>query len=364
MKLTIFLGGLSGGGTERVVCNLANYLTEKGHVVEIITMAEEDSTYGLSKAVEIKPLLKRTERRNAVYNFLIRLSRLKEYMNSSDTDEYLVMLPTTVILLLFLRRHTNAPIIVSERADPSRIHIVKRFLLKRLAKYASGYVFQTEDAGKWYAKYIKGIRTVVIPNAINKEFIGRRRNNSETSKRIVAVGRFTEQKNFKLLIESFSEIYKEYPDYRLVLYGEGPQKDELQDLAHRLGISEAVEMPGYVSDIQEKISNATMFVLSSNYEGIPNSLMEAMALGLPCIATDCPVGGPRLLIDNGKNGLLVRTGDKGELVASIRKLLSNHELSETIGNNAVQITERLHPDIIYREWEQFLLSIIHDRSKV
>lgn len=358
MKLTIFLGGLSGGGTERVVCNLANYLVERGHDVEILTMSDDKASYSLSSSVKRISLLKQEERKSFIHNSLLRIRRLRKHLQSSDTEKYVVMLPATIVLLLAMHKFTNAPIIVSERADPARISPKLQILLKHLAKHSSGFVFQTEDALKWYKPYIRNAKYEIIPNAINQEFIQDIPVRSCPRDEIVAVGRFTDQKNFGLLIKSFKAIHQQFPNYKLVIYGDGPKRDELEQLASKLGIGDCIDMPGYVTNISEHIVNASIFVLSSDFEGIPNSLMEAMALGLPCIATDCPVGGPRSLINNGTNGLLIRTGDKDELVASLKKLLSNKKLAETIGNNATQIVERLHPDVIYSKWEKFLIDTV------
>lgn len=111
--------------------------------------------------------------------------------------------------------------------------------------------------------------------------------------------------------------------------------------------------------IEKDIYNAGIFVLSSNYEGMPNALMEAMALGLPCISTDCPVGGPKTLIKNGENGLLVPVGDEEALSIAILKLIEDNELSQKIANNALKISEKFNPNIINQQWEDFINKIIN-----
>ena len=359
MKCTFFLGGLSGGGTERVVCNLANYLSDLGHRIEILTMSDDTPSYELHASVKRIALLAQNERKNAFFNFSIRFSRLKKYMKSSDTDEYIVMLPTTIIMLLGMHRFTKAPIIVSERADPSQLSAVKKFLLKHLVKHASGFVFQTTDVSLWYRPYIGNIKNVVIPNAINEEFLSKPIHTGDRTQRIVAVGRMAEQKNFKLLIRSFAKVYRRYPAFRLILFGDGPQRGELHDLAAELGIANAVEMPGYVKDIRSQICDAYMFILSSYFEGIPNSLIEAMSLGIPCIATDCPVGGPKSLIENSYNGLLIPVNDQEQMTNAMIELIQNPKLASFIGNNAFKIREELHPAVIYSKWERFMESLLH-----
>ena len=145
-----------------------------------------------------------------------------------------------------------------------------------------------------------------------------------------------------------------------MIYGEGEQRSELEKLAESLGISGHVLLPGNVQDIADKLEKSTMFVLSSDFEGMPNALIEAMALGLPCVSTDCPCGGPKYLIEQGKNGILVPVGDVDALSHAIRGLLSDPEKREQIGKNASTVCERLAPEKIYGQWEEFTEEILHD----
>lgn len=358
MKITIFIGGLSGGGAERVVCNLANYLAAKKNSVEIITMSEDTPVTKLSEGISVFPFLRESERKNKLYNFILRYRRIKGYVRGSDTEIYLVMLPVTTLLLLHFKRFIKVPVIYSERNDPKVYPAYIKFLLKRYIKRAQGAVFQTEEARDWYRSVYSG-KSVIIPNAINPEFI-KEPYKGERKKEIVAAGRMTEQKNFSLLISAFSDISGDYPEYRLVIYGEGNRKDEYIRLAEKLGISEKVSFPGYVADIGEKIADASLFVLSSDYEGMPNALMEAMALGLPCISTDCPCGGPRFLIKDGVNGLLVPVGDREALGEAMRKILDSPFFALSCASNAQDICKTLAPDKIYGEWEKYITAVAAD----
>ena len=352
MNITFFIGGLSGGGAERVICNLANFLSTKKNNCTILTMAEEQSTYNLMDSVKTKTLLRKKERRNTIVDNAKRVIRLKKFIRTQSADVYIVFLPVTIIFFLLFRKCTNARVIVSERADPSRYSKLIQWMLRRLAPRADIWVFQTEDAQRWYGDVVK--RKIIIPNAINEEFI-RPLYEGERRKVIVAAGRLNEQKNFSMLIRAFANIADEFPDYKLEIFGEGEKRKELEQLAKDLKIEHRLSMPGYVSDLGEQIQDATLFVLSSNFEGMPNTLMEAMALGLPCISTDCPVGGPRYLIDNGENGILIPIQDMMALSNAMRDVLSQMELSIKLGNTATYIQERLKPERIYQKWENILL---------
>lgn len=355
MKLTVFIGGLSGGGAERVVSNLSNYLSDR-HTITILTMSDDKPAYKLNDNIERIPLYRKDEANNIIFKNIKRIYRFRKYIKKSLTDAYLVMLPMTTNIMLYHRKLIKVPIIVSERCDPYtryKTSKFKRWIVKRLYPKADGFVFQTEDAMKYYDDII-GDKGIVIPNAINPEFvrapyIGKRK------KQIVSAGRLTEQKNFKLLIEVFANILKEYPEYYLSIYGDGHKRSELENYISLLDISERVKLPGYVNNFGSHIIDSSLFVLPSNYEGMPNALMEAMALGLPCISTDCPVGGPKYLIQDGVNGLLIERNNPKQLEIAINKMLSNNEYANELGCNAKKISQDLNSDKIYSKWESYIL---------
>ena len=357
MNITFFIGGLSGGGAERVICNLANYMISKGHCVKILTMADDEPTYAIDNRIIRIPLLLTAERKNIIYNSGLRLYRFVKILLRSKVDAYLVMLPVTTILLLRLNWLIKAKIICAERVDPSNYSIKKRNKLKQLAKQADGWVFQTEEERGWYGESVGKAKVAIIPNAINPDFIkpayiGLRKNV------IVTAGRLTEQKNHALLIKAFARISEKYLYYKLIIYGDGVLKKKYEQVAEELGIKNKVILPGYTTDIGEKIKDASVFVLSSDFEGMPNALMEAMALGVPCVSTDCDGGGAKFLIENRKNGLLVPKGDVEALAAAMDKMLSDRDFAEQCGREAHKICERLAPEEIYGEWETFIKKII------
>ena len=360
MNITLFISSLYGGGAERVTCNLASYLAEKGHQVEILTMAETDKRYPLNSKVSVSTLLKERERRGSLYNTISRIINLKKYMKQhKEKNAYIVMLPKTIIMMLAMRHVTKAKIIASERVDPAIYSVLEAKALRSLAHRADGYVFQTQEAMEWYGFSVSSCITEVIPNAINPEFICHRYD-GERKKEIVAAGRLTDQKNFVLLIEAFSLIAGKYPEYSLTIYGEGECRSTLENKIEDLGLSTRISLPGNTPNLRDMMQNASMFVLSSDYEGMPNALMEAMALGLPCVSTDCPCGGPHFLIQDGENGLLVPVRDYQKMAEAMESILSDPALSEKLGKNAVLISERLNPKKIYGKWEKLILDVINN----
>ena len=358
MKLTFFLGGLSGGGAERVVCNLANYLVSRGHKVDILTMGD-DSNYGLDNRINRITLLYNSERQNVILNSVRRLFRLMRYLKDKR-DVFIVMLPATTILLLRLRCFVKGKIIASERSYPTNYSTKKQRLLKRLSKRADAWVFQTKDTQRWYQSSLGNTKTTIIPNPINDSFM-RPVYSGNRKKEIVAAGRLTKVKNYALLIDAFSKIATKHVDATLKIYGDGSLLNELKEQAVSLGIENKVLFAGFMPWGETSI-DAAMFVLSSNLEGMPNALMEAMALGLPCVSTDCDGGGARFLIEDGVNGLLVPKNDVDAMAAAMDKVLSDPEMANRLGTEAHKICERLAPEKIYKEWEDYICHIVSNEQ--
>lgn len=357
IRITIFIGSLRGGGSERVVCNLANYLERNGWNIYILTMSDVKASYLLNSNIQVHPLIFQHERKNFFYNSVVRYLRLKKYIKTENTDCFIVMLPVTTLLLLFLRKKIGGKVIVSERAYPAKYSIIVQNLLKRLVDRADGFVFQTDDSYSWYKPYISEKKTVIIPNAVSEEFLVCERH-AVREKRIIAVGRLIVRKNFGLLIKAYSQIAEKYPDYTVAIFGEGPEKSALEDLITELNLENKVVIHSYTKEIKEELQKSKLFVLSSDYEGMPNVLIEAMALGLPCVSTDCPAGGSRFLIQHGINGYLTEVGNVDQMAYYMDLILSSEELADSMGSKAHEIVKRLDPDQIYSAWECFVESIL------
>jgi len=177
-------------------------------------------------------------------------------------------------------------------------------------------------------------------------------------KKIVTVGRLHPQKNQRLLIEAFLEVHKVLPDYKLEIYGDGKLGNELISLIEKIGLREFAYIYPSRKDIWDCIYDASLFVLTSDYEGMPNVLMEAMALGVPCVSTDCRPGGARTLIDDGVNGRIVPLRNLDALVSCMKEVLLKPELSEVMGNEARNIAETHTEKEIFNKWEHYLKLLI------
>ena len=179
----------------------------------------------------------------------------------------------------------------------------------------------------------------------------------------VAVGRVDANKNHEMLIRAFAHIASDFPEYKLIIYGEGELRQSLIQLTHELKLKERIMLPGSVTDVAGSIYKASAFALTSYSEGMPNTLLEAMALGIPSISTDCPCGGPRDLIVNGENGLLVPPGDWKKMAENLHNLLTNKEYAKKMGEKASKVQEEFNPDMINQTWKKYLEHIINSSKR-
>jgi len=359
MKITFFIGSLYGGGAERVVCELASYLSRKNHSVKILTVSKTADHYFVDSRVTVNTL-ERGHHSNKLFRVLGKMFRLYRYIKRSSADIYVVFLPKTIRALLLFRKIIHVPIVVSERNDPASYPKKDLKYLCRSYSLSDGIVFQTEQSKSYVSNIIlKMPPYAVIPNAVNKlgnnPFPPVRKKNV-----IITAGRFSEQKNLPLLIRSFSQIASDYPNVILKIFGEGNLRQEYETLIQNLDLNERVQLPGFTNNIYKELCQAGMFVLSSNYEGIPNILIEAMSVGLPCISTDCGGGGARLLIKDKQNGLLVPVGNQEKMAAAMRKILDDDDFAEKISRQAIKIRDEYSPEIIYAKWEEFLNKVVNE----
>ncbi len=363
MKITLFIGGLGSGGAEHVITELANYLSAH-HTVTILTWSSSNTHYMLSKKVKL--ISCRSEvKKNLVVRNIESYRNLKKYIKEENTECFVAFLVSTVYFLLSLKKYISSPVIFSVRNYPKEEYggVVKGFLSHVLLKRADGVVFQTDDQ-RQCMKYLSKMTYATIPNAVNvpleciktKEEI-----DNVSSKTIMAVGRLSKQKNYRMMILVMSKILKEYPDYQLYIYGEGPEEDRLRKLIVKCHMQEQIHLAGITKQITEKLRKTELFIMTSDYEGISNALIEAMTVGVTVVATDCRGGGARLLIQNGKNGLLIPRRDRQAFEKAVRRVLDDKNLRISLARNAQNIRKDFSKDVIYRKWESFIESVVRLR---
>ena len=231
-----------------------------------------------------------------------------------------------------------------------------RMLANFLFPRAAGVILQTERSRGFFSKRVAA-RAVVLPNSLNPVFI-RPRFEGEREKEIVSVGRMDANKNHEMQLCAFAALQPEFADHTLTIYGDGELRPFIEELAGKLGISERVRLPGVVPDIADRIGKASLFLLTSYSEGVSNALIEALALGLPVIATDVPSGGTEELMEDGINGLIIPAGDQKALEQAMRKMLGDSAYADRLGREAAKIQERLAPERVNALWKAYFEGII------
>lgn len=355
MKIVFIIGSLAGGGAERVVSELASCMVRQNNDVYIITVASSKIDYSISSKVNIIDCSKRESVPGV--NFIRRLSRIKNTIKQVNPDVCISFTVAVNIYSVLSCIGAKTKLILAERNDPrfDPPGKVMRILRKILYPFADNFVFQTEGEKKFFSKRIQK-KSVVIPNPVNPElpepYQGERTN------RFVSAVRLTPQKNLKMSIDAFSEVVKKYPEFRLEIYGDGELRNELEDYIKNKGLHSNVFLKGRSSDLYNDIKDAYGFILSSNYEGISNSMLEAMALGIPTISTDYPSGGAREIIESYKNGILVNLNDYKQLAKEIITLIEDRELCRKISSECRKIRNQLDSSKITDKW----ICYIHEQE--
>ncbi|MDO5157092.1 MAG: glycosyltransferase, partial [Eubacteriales bacterium] len=219
--------------------------------------------------------------------------------------------------------------------------------------YNSTPDIQTRDAQSFFPESIRK-KSAVIMNQVDKRFFNIKRGTGEYW---LATGRLEKQKNYPLMITAFANVCRRHPDEVLKIYGEGSEKESLRRLIKQLGMEHNILLMGVTNDVPQQLKNAKGFILSSDYEGMPNGLLEALAAGVPCIATDCPCGGPREVIHTGINGVLVSINNKIELESAIEKILCDPEFSNRLEINAREMALKFNPVNILGDWTDYIRKV-------
>lgn len=361
-RILFVISSLAAGGAERVMTELAHAFADRNHSVGVLTLSGlEGDHYRLDGRVERIALnviwdsksvwqsLASNWRRSHMIRAAIRRFRPDVVVSFIEQNNVRVLAAT-----LGLR----VPVVISERTNPRRHPVGWAWSAARRLLYplAARVVMQTNSLVDWARTVTDAQRVRVIPNfvrALPQPLPADAREHG----RVLAVGRLVEQKGFDLLLRAFASSRLAAHGVRLTILGEGTERQALVALADELGIAQAVEMPGVVHDPENWMAQATIYVLPSRYEGFPNALLEAMAMGCPVIAADCD-SGPREIIRHGVNGLLVPVDDVGALAAALQKLIDDQALRMLLGTEAVKVRERYSMDAIVEQWEDLIEEVV------
>ena len=362
MKIFFYINVLGGGGAERVVANLANQLSRNKHDVSVVTSYLVDNEYALDMGVKRYQLEEEKYQDSFLQRNIRRVWHLRKLLKREKPDVLISFMAEPNYRAIVASFGLTTKTIISVRNDPNREYAGKigAFLGRNLLPLADGCVFQTEDAKSWFPAKLQN-KSKIIFNAVREDFYQVKRNPIKGT--VVTCGRLNEQKNHKMLIEAVEKVVQNNKDVCLHIYGDGDLKNELEQLIENKDLKGVVVLKGATTDVESVLASADIFVMSSDYEGMPNALMEALAVGVPCISTDCPCGGPRMLIKEGENGCLVPVNDSVQMANVLEKLLINQDFKYKLGEKARERALEYRPEKIFREWLDFIIGIVNSEQK-
>lgn len=397
-QLMFIMPVMKGGGAEKVAALLLNEFNKNGYECELILTNSDRNEIvdrGLNQEVSVTVLREKfSENRVFKKLFLIlfrlfssfickipevlgkkvpanlaRLSFRFQYYDELNTLEahiknkpdasILSFLQPSIPLVLLAARGLPNNVVVSERADPYRL-LKKRYGYNFIKKYyqrADAVVFQTNDAKAAYPDNISAKGTVIfnpINNKLPEPYHG------EREKYVTTFCRISRQKNLPVLVQAFADFHKEFSDYRLKIIGEPQNNDdrahleETKALADKLGVTEYIDFMPFSSEVHNLIIHDAMYVNSSDYEGMSNAMLEAMAIGMPVVCTDCPIGGANAVIRNNENGILTEVGNAKEMCEAMKKIAGDKSFTNKLSKNAAQIRYELSLENTAKKWMELL----------
>ena len=343
---------MTGGGTERVIATLANYWCGQGKSVHVLMIGGDDIAYELDEQIDVRSISGATGG-----DIKARIGRINCLRNEFKKDSNAVVIAMGTVAAMFSSVAAiglKNRLILSERNDPNRLNHrpIKEYektIRNMLYNKADSIVFQTDMAKKCFPDKIQS-KGCIIMNPIRGD-ISAKEDYSERRKAVMTAGRLTEQKNHRLLIDAFIKAHASHPEYSLEIYGEGDCKDKLLEYIDEKNAKEFVLLKGFSNDLVSVMSDTRIYVSSSDWEGISNSLAEAMASGMAVVATDCPMGGSAMLIRSGENGLLTKVGDCDEMADALDRIMEDDEFGKAISEHASLLKDELAVKSIAKQWE-------------
>ena len=366
MNLLFYQATLKRGGAERVISTLANYYVQEGHTVNIAVIDKEPPEYCLNEKVNYINIYQLKDNDNAFsaifYNFKL-LFDLNQILKQIKPDLVVCFGQSQLLHALLLKRLRRFKVIGAERTNPFSApdKKLRMMIKKRLCLFSDGYIFQSDGARSFY-KQKKLKNDIIIGNPIGAEFLqdcektfSERKHNT-----FCTIGRLVPAKGYEFLINSFIEFRIKHPEARLVIYGDGPERKNLENIIIKFKAENYIILFGKIEDVPNTLSQHQYFILSSIREGLPNTLIEAMAMGCVCIATDCDFG-PREIITNYNNGILVPVGDKKQLLEAMENVYCNAELCKEISFKAQQIRYKYAVEIIAQKYMDYFITILNQK---
>ena len=352
LKIIFYINSLNTGGAERALANTASYFAEHGWDTILLTSFRLENEYSYSDkvyriSIENEQIVQSCLKRN-----LSRIWMLRKICKEERADVLVSFMREPNLRAILATIGLQIKNVVSVRSDPVLEYAggIGKIIGKFLLPLADGAVFQTADAKAWFPKKLQQ-QSAIIYNVVDDRFF---QTTYRDGRDLVTCGRIDPLKNHELLMRAFRKVLDDFPDERLFIYGAVGENTTIHELIEELDLKEHVFLPGKSDDIPMILANAKMFVLSSDHEGLPNALMEAMAVGVPSISTDCPCGGPRELFGDDLVDMLTPVGDVNALAEKMKELHADNDRRVEIGRKMKIRANIFRTEEIGNKWLEYM----------
>lgn len=367
MKIGILISDITKvGGIERVTSTLiGEFCKYKNIEVDIISLfkGRDKPAYPIPDNVRIHYIMDSSHGNKPhsfkrLINMFSRINLLNKFFKNHDYD-ILVAQSFPPALLTFISNFDSKKVVAVEHVYAGYynfiVNTIRDFIYKRMAKI----VVLTKNDKQFFSKHGLSEKTIVIPNPFLSNDISKA---SCENKRIISVGRLVYQKGYNNLITAFKTIHENFCDWKLDIFGDGPLKQELSDLIKKNNLDNVVTLRGISNDIPKELSESSIFVLSSHFEGFPMVLVEAMYQGVPCVSYDCP-NGPSDIVKTGVNGILVQDQDINKLIKGMSDLIIDDVKRKKMGENAPLTVANFSKEFISQNWIKLFNDLYSEYEK-
>lgn len=344
MKIIFVTATLTSGGSERVMSLVANQLAERGHRVEIVNLNKHIVFYPIRKDVHLS-----FAEEEVGSSIIKKIGWLRKYVKAKKPDVVVPFMEAVYCVTLLALIGVHVPVISSERIDPRHSPRVRNILRKIFLPLTTHLVVQTKDIKAFYPKFIQK-KTSIIYNPVSETVFHLQDEPKENV--IISVGKLDGQKNQKLLINAFANIAEDFPDWKLVIYGEGPQREALEFRIKNLELRKQILLPGRCETVIEEMNRAKVFAFSSDFEGMSNAILEAVCVGLPVVTTN--VSGAKELVKEGEGGFVVPIRDEKALTTAMKTLMTNETLRQKMAEHNIVNAKNYRLDLIVNQWEDII----------
>lgn len=362
MRVGFLINDLSSGGSERATCGICKYLANNGIDTTIVTVNDCVPFYDVDENVKLVSLsCNNIEKKAGFKRFFSSISKsfyIRKRIREMNFDIVIAMSVVLGNYALFSTVFTRTKCICTERNDPYLTYnsFIHKTLKKITAKHSDGYIFQTAEQENYYPIPLCG-KKAVIPNAVFNKYAYTADVPSEREKTVTALGRLVKQKRYDDMVRAFVIFHEKYPEYTLQIFGEGDEKENLQNLIDSFNASDYIIINEPRNDAILFAARSSAYILCSEYEGLPNALLESLYCGVPCISS---IYSPAVkeLITDGQNGLLFEVGDIESISRCLERIISNKAFSDNLSSNAILSTRKYDIENIGEEWIRYFKDVI------